>query len=176
MKVELLPRSKAKTSWGLFREVRQAVLAEPKRLDMSTYVRDAAASLWPPVREDDRPACDTQGCVAGWMVILRSKPIETVLKGFTGLGGYRAESYAFSLLPSSPGVREDAHRLFHGSPDYEKKVNQRTGQFPRPYPWPAGLDAGTPRYAKAIVRNLDKFMAKHETALRKHKLPPVEAR
>jgi len=155
VKFELIPKSKAKTSWGLLRDVRKAMLAEPRRVDMITFVRDLDSYEWMmESRSRPQPACGTQGCIAGWMHLVTS----------TEVGKARSRSLAqqraFQLLPES--VHEDAARLFYDHHD-EK------GKFP--YPWPASIPAGTPAYAKAVVRNLDKFMRKHERALRAFKLP-----
>lgn len=68
-----LPKSKAKTAYGLLSEVCAVVLAEPKRLRMSVPLRLNAHEFL-----DDAPICGTVGCVAGWTVMLKLAPREVI--------------------------------------------------------------------------------------------------
>lgn len=63
VKLKALPRSRAKTAWGLLQDVKRAILAEPKRANMWTF----RSTRLP---EDGGPACGTVGCLAGWVNIL----------------------------------------------------------------------------------------------------------
>lgn len=60
-----LPRSRAKTAWGLCSNVIKVIQAEPKRANMRRYVHDQ-----PP--EQGGPACGTVGCFGGWISLLGS--------------------------------------------------------------------------------------------------------
>jgi hypothetical protein len=65
-----LPRSKAKNAYDLLSDVCDVVLAEPKRLQMVTWLEFAAsARKW--LEPDEIPVCGTVACVAGWAVILK---------------------------------------------------------------------------------------------------------
>lgn len=65
-KRSLIPKSKAKTAYGLLSEIAKLALAEPKRLRMGMWLdREAALTF------EDAPACGTVGCIAGWAVMLR---------------------------------------------------------------------------------------------------------
>jgi hypothetical protein len=64
MKLQPIPRSKAKTAYGLISDVIRAILAEPKRADMEVF----ADHVDP---DDGGPACGTVGCFAGWVCLLR---------------------------------------------------------------------------------------------------------
>lgn len=63
MALKALPRSKAKTAWGLMVDVKKAILADPKRADMRVYENPLAP-------QNGGPACGTVGCIAGWVAIL----------------------------------------------------------------------------------------------------------
>lgn len=68
-----LPKSKAKTAYGLLSEIKRLILAEPLRLAMGVWL----------AREDDEytdsddvkcyPACGTVGCIGGWTQALTRK-------------------------------------------------------------------------------------------------------
>lgn len=60
-----MPKSKAKTAYGLLSEVRKLILEEPKRYSQRLYI--ARTNEDP---EFEFPACGTIGCVAGWVATL----------------------------------------------------------------------------------------------------------
>lgn len=69
-----IPKSKAKTAYGLLTEVKRLILAEPKRYRQTTWgVRESVDG---PVY--DMPACGTVACVAGWVMTLKRprKPLD----------------------------------------------------------------------------------------------------
>lgn len=69
--MKALPKSKAKTAYGLLSEVAKLIVAEPKRYDQRNYLLTPDgpnASMF-----SDFPACGTIGCVAGWVVTLKAK-------------------------------------------------------------------------------------------------------
>lgn len=73
----LIPKSKAKTAYGLLGGVCAVITAEPLRLDMQIVcLRDPAAVS---VRYNKSPVCGTVGCIAGWALTLNGKttPQET---------------------------------------------------------------------------------------------------
>lgn len=69
MKLAPLPRSKAKTAFGLLSEIRKIILAEPKRynqhdtLRTTVSPRDGVGEIY--------PSCGTIGCVGGWVWVLK---------------------------------------------------------------------------------------------------------
>lgn len=67
MKLKAVPRSRAKTAWGLLQDVKRAILAEPKRANMGCYIGVHDPS-------EGGPACGTVGCFAGWITLLRGTP------------------------------------------------------------------------------------------------------
>ncbi len=156
----LIPHSQARTSWDLLRDVRQAILDEPKRLNFNVWcgLRPQALGL------DTRPACDTVACVAGWMVIMVAEseeylchPPADIVRRFGSVA-----QQALSYLPVI--CREDAYRLFCGF---------------EPYAWPGGImaKAGTPAHARQAIKYLDAFMRQWEMDLIAHVIRPeaVEA-
>jgi hypothetical protein len=71
LKLRALPKSRAKTAYGLLSEIRRIILQDPRRYDQETTLRRIEArSLW---YYDDAPPCGTVGCVAGWTVALKPK-------------------------------------------------------------------------------------------------------
>ena len=75
-RLQAIPRSKAKTAWGLCQDVIRAIKKEPKLADMAVFTD----VLLP---EDGGPACGTVGCLAGWICRLagqRTEDCETTAK------------------------------------------------------------------------------------------------
>lgn len=70
----LIPKSRAKTAYGLLNEVKRLILAEPKRYDQGTFIarRNGHSRLFDP---QDFPACGTVGCVAGWVATLKTEKL-----------------------------------------------------------------------------------------------------
>lgn len=68
-KTDALPKSKAKTAYGLLNEVKALILAEPLRYRQSSWI----------LKPEDGypgivfPACDTVACVAGWVTTLKPR-------------------------------------------------------------------------------------------------------
>lgn len=61
-----IPKSKAKTAYGLLSEIRKLILEEPKRYYQGSW----RASDW--LAPEQLPACGTVCCVAGWVDTLKS--------------------------------------------------------------------------------------------------------
>jgi hypothetical protein len=98
-----LPKSNAKTAYGLLSEVRRLILAEPKRYNQTDTIsfRDRP-DCWS-IDTGKWPACGTVGCVAGWVTMLKSPD--------------RAELYDV-LAPAAQILgldSEQRHELFRGS-------------------------------------------------------------
>jgi hypothetical protein len=70
MKKKSLPKSKAKTAYGLLSEVRRLILAEPKRYNQSDTISFRDTGGWS-IDYSKWPACGTVGCVAGWVTTLK---------------------------------------------------------------------------------------------------------
>lgn len=62
-----LPKSKAKTAYGLLTEIRALILAEPLRYNQYDWLSRKAEHHFVP---NGYPACGTVGCVAGWVSTL----------------------------------------------------------------------------------------------------------
>ena len=120
-RLQAIPRSKAKTAWGLCQDVIRAIKKEPKRADMAVF----AASLLP---QNGGPACGTIGCLAGWICLLAGKPSMRVSASAAShiidpegqLHYYtagRQNFYVFnsgdgdSCATTSPGSRAHAHAV-----------------------------------------------------------------
>ena len=71
MKPTPLPKSKAKNAYDLLKDVRKVILEEPLRYDQT---RSLVNKLYSPLQVRF-PTCNTIGCRAGWVVVLkRSRP------------------------------------------------------------------------------------------------------
>lgn len=70
-----IPRSKAKTAYGLLSEVRRLILEEPKRYNQRWWIArldGKNGALYLSREQDDIvPACGTVACVAGWVATLK---------------------------------------------------------------------------------------------------------
>lgn len=71
MSKKAMPKSKAKTAYGLLGEIQKLITDEPRRYDQTTYKADV--STLPSYRQ---PACGTVCCIAGWVDTLKfARPI-----------------------------------------------------------------------------------------------------
>lgn len=141
-KTRLLPKMAATNAYQLLDEVVAAILAEPKRLDMASWVR-SAEHLGSFTSSSRVPACGTVACCAGWVCVL-ARPRAVVQAARTGENGH-ISSIAKHLLGVSdaPGGFERAlDRLFvaHGANIMD-------------------LQWGTRRYALAVVARIRAFQA-----------------
>lgn len=71
MKFAPLPRSKAKTAFGLLGEVRKIILAEPKRYNQGDSISVRRPRNDGGDESEYWPACGTIGCVGGWVYALK---------------------------------------------------------------------------------------------------------
>lgn len=96
-----IPKSKAKTAYGLLSEVRRAILAEPLRYRQEWWIskeHGPSAFNWetPP---KGYPSCGTVACVAGWVVSLKRKRLkdpndaEAIAQRILGLDYDQAEPF-----------------------------------------------------------------------------------
>lgn len=154
---KLIPKFRRKnaTSWELLEAVIAAIKAEPKRLNMSSWLDTAARKNRQP--KQLQPACDTVGCIAGWMATITA-PKATVL---TTLRVVAPQNVAYSLLPAS--IREDTLRLFYGAGSSSFGVFALHDKYPFPESTP-----GTQRYARAAIKNIRAFMKENEAELKAH--------
>ena len=146
-KLAPLPRSCAKTALGLLGDVKRAILADPKRLDMGVYTACRSVEVYP----KSAPACGTVGCFAGWVSLLSGG-------GFVG-----DDDHARTLLGHD--LNYQTVRL----PDYLNGLE--TSSYTR-YVFNGGsgdgisdLRSGTPAYARAVVRRIDRFIRFNYKAL-----------
>lgn len=151
-KPQAIPRSKAKTAWGLLEDVKKAIRAEPKRADMTTF-----GARRPPT--DGGPACGTVGCVAGWIALLGRT--DAVVTSVATMARY-AESRAVRLM----GGHRDKWGCVEGDVDFMTVDGGR-------YVFNAGDgDActwtlpGTKAHASAVIARITKFQRMNEPALK----------
>lgn len=64
-----MPKSRAKTAYGLLSEVKQLITEEPLRLDMSLVCRASKKAI--SAAGLVAPDCGTVGCIAGWVQTLK---------------------------------------------------------------------------------------------------------
>lgn len=140
MTTKALPKSKAKTAYGLLSEVRRLILAEPKRYDQTTYVARVGGAG----RSADldaiglkRPDCGTVGCVAGWVATLKAE--RAFASELTGL-------VAANILGLD---QEQRGELFRGNALGNIKASKQTK-----------------RYAVAGAAHIAKFQEKHAKQLK----------
>jgi hypothetical protein len=140
MKKSLLPKSKAKTAYGLLSEIAKLALAEPKRLRMGMWLDRKAARTFA-----DAPACGTVGCIAGWAVMLRG----------TRQQQREMENSVYCVLADAPATavlgldRGQAEELFNPNVD---------GSY------------GTLTHARNAVRRIRRFQKEHAAQLKAKKV------
>lgn len=148
-----MPRSKAKTPYGLLSEICKLIMEEPLRYNQGLYIArpHGAGGAHPYSSQISRnvfPSCGTVGCVAGWTATLR----------FPGRFAYgETGEIATQILGLNP---EQANELFAGAPRafYEGNL----------YNIPQ-----TAEHARAGVRHIRAFQKKYARQLRNHKLEPI---
>lgn len=108
MAKSVMPKSKAKTAYGLLSEIRKLILEEPKR-----YYQGAWKVRPTDVPPELRPACGTVCCVAGWVDTLKSA--RPVIDGFAWdfeMDMPAVSASAIRILGIGPTAAAD---LFHGN-------------------------------------------------------------
>ncbi len=142
MKIKGLPRSKAKTAYGLVMDARRAIADEPKRANMSTYVDERSP-------ENGGPACGTVGCFAGWIILAANRvdPVnETV--------------YDATVAHRLIGEEVDYYTVSRGHHVFNSGAGDACAQ----------TEPGTRPHAKAVLARIDKFVAVNKAKLRARKL------
>lgn len=142
--LKAIPLSKAKTAYGLLRDVQRVILAEPTRVNMGVFTAPADDVA----RINRRPACNTVGCFAGWVNVL----------SVGRLAAMNADDFqAENLLGHDLNYRLPTglqHYVFNGG------GGDACGT----------TDPGTPAHARAVVRRIDGFIKRNLKALKARKL------
>ncbi len=115
--------TKTLTPIEIFDQIEIMILEEPKRIRMEYFAFNPDE-----IPDDERPACNTVGCIGGWAVAIGLKRMGAKLWATAGVE-YKAQE----LLELD---EVQAERLFY--------------EFPRELP-------GTQAYAKAVVAHMEKF-------------------
>jgi hypothetical protein len=144
-----LTKDEIKERGKLVKKVITAITEEPKRLNMVSWVRKKSDTP-----KDQRPACDTVACVAGWAVAV-------------------AEGWNYTKLYKNRGAIESMARDLLGlDPDFASAAYGGKLFYPIEWPheWRSRLyryEAGTKAYAKVVAsyareffKNLDKEQLK----------------
>lgn len=152
---DAIPTSKAKTAYGLLRDVQRAILNEPKRADMECFVMSQDQD------EDgttgDFPACGTVGCFAGWVTLLAG-----------------ANSYNRSIRQNAATV---AMNILGSNLEYDFKAKDEFGYVGD---WNYFNSGGgdqcsrtrvrTRAHARAVVNRINRFIRQNLKALKARKL------
>lgn len=116
MAKSLIPKSKAKTAYGLLSEIRALILAEPLRYSQRWWLmRDGKAGNFEKPQMG-YPNCGTVGCVAGWVVSVTRKrvndsfEVEEAAQRILGLENWIAgELFTEDAVPSTIQPQTQAH-------------------------------------------------------------------
>lgn len=127
----------------LLLKVKEAVLAEPKRLNMWKWL-----SVYNREENPEGPSCGTVGCISGWACVLAEKEVGH-LKTFKGAARRLEREYRYG---SAEGARVIG-----------LTENQAAELF-APLSWPDDLDLcdteeGTPEHAQIVAKGIDRFIA-----------------
>lgn len=145
----LIRLSKAKTAYGLLRDVQKAIIEEPRRANMGVYTCKLN-----PDTDPYAPACGTVGCVAGWISLL------------SGQGRVDDDIPARKLLDPKGDVLDlntvgpYRNYVFNGG---EGDACNRT-------------TPGTPEHAGAVVQRIETFIQRNLKALKARRLPSLSTR
>jgi len=143
---DLVPKSKAKTAYGLLSDIAKTITDEPKRYNQGQWLvtlNDDQRKAYE-AYGDPAPKCGTIGCVAGWAVTLKRAPLIS-----TFFNGDSVQATAADLLDLSTDQQSE---LF-GVPD----------QF-------EGKEPQTRAYARMGVAHIRKFQKKYRAQLLKTKV------
>lgn len=104
-----IPKSRARTAYGLLSEIVALVKAEPRRMRMAAFRTDPD---W--MSEDRRPACGTIGCVAGWVTFLKKPGADGDLSGriapdILGIDGKQQEELFYGPLTADKNQCSRGH-------------------------------------------------------------------
>ncbi len=143
-----LPKTNAKTAYGLLNAIARIALEEPQRLAMG-FVCHRGAGL--KAKAEERPGtkippCGTAGCIAGWTLVLTGQTKEDERNG----GSYYDATDVLGLTDYQ------AEQLFYLS-ELVHAANQQT-----------------PEHAQAVVAHIREFQAANRDQLKatKVKIPP----
>ena len=109
-----IPRTRAKTAYGLLSEVCRLILAEPKRYNQRTFIERSDESLITVDAPEGFPPCGTIGCVAGWVATLTTRKTFTytatadIASRVLGLTGDQS-SELFEMFAASGSPQTRAH-------------------------------------------------------------------
>ena len=151
-KLTRIPRSKAKTAYGLCMDVIRAIQAEPRRADMrvAVQIRD--------VSDPDAPACGTVGCFAGWIMVLRQGREQTLNGNLCTYYVFNAENLLGHNICYLTAGRNNLYVFNSGEGDACETTTP-----------------GTPAHARAVVARIRKFVRINKTALQARKLSKVRS-
>jgi len=149
-----IPRSRAKTAYGLVSDVIRAIKEEPKRVDMNVLSMTKSP-------DNGGPACGTVGCFAGWVSLLHGRMPRRI-----------RENWATYTIGHGYGPEEvHAHELL-GACDY---TNPEGSVYTEGYVFSShGIDLhgeeGSPRYARSVIARIRRFQKRNARVLRAKKL------
>lgn len=149
----LIRLSKAKTAYGLLRDVQKAVRQEPKRANMGTFT-----DRIDPTQYNNAPACGTVGCVAGWISILG------------GQGMVEDDAPARKLLGDGVKYHFNYGSLEFSDDGYHYVFNSGGGDAC------ASTSPGTREHAEAVVARIERFIQGNLKALKARRLPSLRTR
>lgn len=119
--------------------VKEAILAEPLRINMDGWVFDSNDQI----REGQVPPCGTVACIAGWAFSIINRLDKDAL-----YEQFNSDTAAEMLDVSNEYPAREAQRLFHVSGWPERFVRAIVGHKP-----------GTPEYAQVVADRIDHFIA-----------------
>lgn len=154
-----IPRSRARTAFGLLSDIKKAIHVEPLRMRMSvvcfipgltaTYLRDV--SYGEDLNDSNAfkkplPECGAVGCVAGWSLLMSGRITKT--QNGTWLGSQTGQARALLGLSTVQG-----RELF----------------FPQDLM--TDPDQGSEAYAARVIDHITMFQMKYEKQLKATKIP-----
>lgn len=109
MKTTKIPKSRAKTAYGLLGEIRALALDEPKRMEMCSWGGVVGNARF----RREAPACGTVGCIGGWVNVLHPKSREEGARIALGITYDQADELFYGDLctDDDQGTMKHARRV-----------------------------------------------------------------
>lgn len=160
----LVPQSEATNMFDLLNDIKRAINAEPKRLDMSNFRRRGSALLdvlyeWNKHRGQEKsgtkraltvreaPSCGLVGCIAGWQVTLKR------------LITYDDNNGVYFVAQQQMGIKLDPFgRPLPEDKEFYDEVYNLYHTFPSGTP-------GTFRYVRKVIASITAFQKQHKARL-----------
>lgn len=166
VKQDLLPRlSQATNAYDLLNDVIAAIEAEPKRMDMSTWISKEGEDYTK--TKSYGPQCGTVACIAGWGTILTVDP-NLPLQVWNAQVDLPSITMRQILTPPEWFYQSGVKNL---GKEETKIANEFRQDVRNLFMYQPSEDYGTAEYVAVVVAHIRAFQEKHADILKRQTLP-----